>query len=204
MTMFPANIRSSSLLTAAVCAAALAGCGVAPEGDDVGRSAQPLTATISTDCQHQNQNLLAGPWVQVSSDLTPANSFSVDGNSINLNWSGYYRWNGTWASGFRGYTFEQPVSVVAGGSYRLTLTVSSLSNPIPAVLRVSLSGAGAEQQQMTQSNATLTYDFTVSGDPGATPVLDVTAHPALGHIGPVEGTGILIQSYTVTASLTRL
>ena len=158
--------------------------------------------TISADCKQQN--LLAGPWAQVSSDLTPATSFTVDGNSIDLNWSGYYRWSGTWASGFRGYTFEQPVSVVDGGSYRLTLTVSNLSNPIPAVLWAQLSGAGAEQKQWTKANGTLTYDFTVSGDPGATPVLDVTAHPALGHIGPVEGTGILIQSYTITASLTRL
>jgi hypothetical protein len=197
MTLLPRRV--ASLFTAAVCAVALAGCGVAPEGDDVGSSAPALK--IAAHCTQPN--LLAGPWTLASSDLTPATSFSSDGNSVNLTWSGYYRWSGTWASGFRGYTFEQPVNVVAGGRYRLTLTVSNLSNPIPAVLYASLSGGGAEQLKSTQVNGALTYDFTV-GDPGATPVLDVTAHPALGHVGPIDGTGILIQSYSVSASLTRL
>jgi hypothetical protein len=165
-------------------------------------SAQAAPPADAPDCHAEE--LLAGPWALASSDIQPSTSFTIDGNAINLSWSGYYRWSGTWASGFAGYTFAQPVAIVEGGSYRLTLTVSNLSNPIPAVLRASLSGAGAEQQQSTQVNGTLTFDFTVDSDPGAAPVLDVTAHPALGHIGPLDGIGILIQSYTVTASLVRV
>ena len=32
-------------------------------------------------------------------------------------------------------------------------------------------------------------------------VVDLVVHPVLGHLGPVEGTGIGVESYTISASL---
>ena len=45
------------------------------------------------------------------------------------------------------------------------------------------------------------FTFTVSSDPGSAPVIDLVAHPVLGQIGPVRGTGVGVQSYDLTASL---
>ena len=158
--------------------------------------------TLSAD--DGQANLLAGPWVFASSDVRPATAYTINGNEIDLRFNGYFNWNGTWASGYAGYTFQQPVSVVQGARYRLSVVVSNANTPIPSVLRASLSGAGSEQQKSTLGgNGTIDFDFTVASDPGAA-VVALTAHPVLGHLGPTEGVGIGVQTYSVTASLTRL
>ncbi len=147
---------------------------------------------------------MTGAWSFASSDLTPSTSYAIDGDTIHLTFGGYYTWNGTWSSGYQGYTFERPVAVTHGATYRLSLAVSNTSNQIPVVLRASIAGAGAEQQRMIQGNGTIQMDFTVASDPGVAPVVTLTAHPVLGHVGPVEGTGIATQSYDVTPSLARI
>ena len=75
------------------------------------------TAVFDTAVVHYaaGANLLAGPWQFVSSDVTPSTAYSINGDSITLDFQGYFSWNGTWASGYTGYTFEQPVAVVEGG-----------------------------------------------------------------------------------------
>ena len=177
----------------------LAGCQTAPP--ESSRSA----ALDSTD-SGSAANLLAGPWQFVSSDLTPNDSYTIgvggDGNAIAVDWDGYYSWSGNWSTGFVGYTFAQPAALAAGGTYALALTVSDVSNPIPVVLDATLSGGGAQQAVTQFGNGTATLTFTVA-DPGTTPTVSLVAHPALGHVGPLYSTGILFQSYTVTASLTR-
>ncbi len=141
-----------------------------------------------------------GPYHFVDCDLTPATSYRIDGSRIQLSFNNYYRWNGTWASGYRGFTFAQPADLVEGETYQLKVTVSNMNVPIPAVVRASLAGAGAEQSLTFFSAGTQTLTFTVGSLTGASE-LRLTAHPTLGHISHVEGLGIGIQSYTVETSL---
>lgn len=147
-------------------------------------------------------NLLAGSWQFVSSDVTPSTAYTLNGDAIDLDFQGYFSWNGTWASGYQGYTFQQAANVVQGGTYVLTVDVSKTNVPVPAVVEASLSGAGAKQQQSLSGNGVITFTFDVAADPGSSPVVQLIAHPVLGHLGPVEGTGIGVQSYELTASLT--
>jgi hypothetical protein len=197
MRGFFRNVRMS-FPAAAVCAVALGSAGCLA-GDGQQAIAEPSQALAITS----QPGLLAGPWAFASSDIDPDNSYAIHGNEIDLNFNGYFRWNGTWNSGYKGYTFTQPVSVIQGGRYRLSVAVSNTNTQIPSVLRASLSGAGAEQQKSISGNGTIDFDFTVVSDPGAAMVA-LTAHPVLGHLGPTEGVGIGVQTYSVTASLTRL
>ncbi|HEY2515044.1 MAG TPA: hypothetical protein VGI39_29465 [Polyangiaceae bacterium] len=147
-------------------------------------------------------NLLTGPWQFVGSDVSPSTAYSISGDSVDLDFQGYFSWNGTWASGYQGYTFQQPAAVVQGGTYVLTVTVTNANEPIPVVVEASLSGAGAVQEQSSPGNGVLTFTFNVASDPGSAPAVQLIAHPVLGHLGPVEGTGIGVQSYELTGSLT--
>jgi hypothetical protein len=148
-------------------------------------------------------NLLAGPWRFVGSDLSPSTAYAIHGDAIDLDFQGYFSWNGTWASGYQGYAFEQAAPVAQGATYVLTVVASNSNVGLPVVVKASLSGAGAAQQQMSMGNGVLTFTFDVASDPGSAPVIDLVAHPVLGHLGPVEGTGIGVESYTLTASLTK-
>ena len=172
---------AGSLALACALGCAAAGCGDAAAGE---LGEQSAALDVST-----------GPYTFVSSDLTPTGSYRIDGSRIDFSFSGYFRWNGTWASGYRGLTFAQPADLIEGETYRLTVKVSN-----PAVLRASLAGAGAEQSLTFFSAGTQTLTFTV-GSLSSESELRLTAHPTLGHISHVEGLGIGIQSYTVETSL---
>ena len=178
-----------ALLLGALLLGALAGC------------AAPADARLD---ESSYASSLDGTWQLVDSDLQPATSYSIDGDAIDLHWGGYYSWNGSWATGFRGYTFAQPAALVEGATYQLTLTASDASNPIPVVLRATLSGADAEQSAtIFGGNGSATMSFTIASSPGDLPEVTLTAHPALGHIGPLDHLGVLFQSYRVTAALVR-
>ena len=174
-----------------------AGCG-APDDDGAAVQQEALGAT--PDRAHA---ILHGAWTLATSDLSPSSSYTINGDELDLTFGGYYTWQGTWASGYQGYTFTHPAHLVDGATYQLTLTVANPSIPVPVALKASLSGAGPEQSLTFFGAGAQTLTFTVGSCPGPAAVLDVVAHPVLGHIGPVEGTGILIQSYQVTASLVR-
>lgn len=146
-------------------------------------------------------NLLAGPWHFVRSDIRPSTAYAIHGNSIDLDFRGYFSWNGTWASGYQGYTFEQAAQVTQGGTYVLTINATNSNVGLPVVVTASISGAGAPQQKMSMGNGIVTYTFAVASDPGSAPVVDLVVRPVLGHLGPVEGTGIGVESYTISASL---
>ena len=148
-------------------------------------------------------NLLAGPWRFVSSDLTPSTAYVIHGDAIDLDFQGYFSWNGTWASGYQGYTFEQPAPVTQGATYVLTVDVTSSNVGLPVVVKASLSGAGAQQQQMSFGNGVITFTFTVASAPGTAPVVDLVSHPVLGQIGPIQGTGLGVESFALTASLAK-
>jgi hypothetical protein len=137
----------------------------------------------------------------VRSDIRPSNAYAIHGNAIDLDFRGYFSWNGTWASGYSGYTFEQPAPIAQGTTYVLTVTATSSNVGLPVVVTASISGAGAPQQKMSMGNGVLTFTFNVASAPGGAPVVDLVVHPVLGHLGPVEGTGIGVESYTISASL---
>jgi hypothetical protein len=141
-----------------------------------------------------------GPYTFVESDLTPATSYSIDGSRIHVSLGGYYRWDGTWDSGYSGFKFVQPADLVEGETYELKVSVSNMNVPIPAVIRASLAGAGPEQSLTFFSPGSQTLRFTV-GALTTESELFLTVHPVLGHISHVEGTGIGIQSYTVETAL---
>jgi hypothetical protein len=173
-----------ALACALGCAAAA--CGDAASGE-LGEHSSALEAST-------------GPYEFVECDLTPATSYRIDGSRLDLSFEGYYRWNGTWTSGYRGFTFAQPADLVEGETYQLKVTVSNTNVPIPAVIRASLAGAGPEQSLTFFSPGTQTLTFTV-GSLAEESELRLTAHPVLGHISHVEGLGIGIQSYTVQTAL---
>jgi hypothetical protein len=196
------TIRTLTSPMTCVFVLALTGCnGAAPSTIGSTQAALDSDDGGVTDDGGQPSNLLAGPWQLAASDLTPSTSYSVAGDELNLTWGGYYSWNGTWQTGFTGYTFSQPAALEAGATYALTLTVSNVSNPIPVVLYATV-GDSAQQSQTLFSPGTTTLTFIVT-DPGATPSVQLVAHPALGHLGPLYSTGVLFQSYSVSASLTR-
>ena len=146
-------------------------------------------------------NLLGGPWQFVKSDVSPSNAYSINGDTLHLDFQGYFTWNGTWATGYSGYTFEQAAPVAQGRTYAFTVNVTNANVGLPEVVTASISGAGAPQQKMIFGNGVLSFTFTVSSDPGSAPVIDLVAHPTLGQIGPLQGTGIGVQSYDLTTSL---
>jgi hypothetical protein len=155
----------------------------------------------TTGADIDSPNLLVGPWQFASSDVSPSNAYSISGDTIALDFEGYFTYP---PSGYEGYTFQQPVSLVQGATYVLTVDVTKANTPIPTVVKASLSGAGAEQEQTTSGgteSGVLTFTFTVSSDPGSAPVIDLVAHPVLGQVGPLVGTGIGVASYDLTASL---
>jgi hypothetical protein len=157
-----------------------------------------------TGADIDSPNLLAGPWQFVSSDVSPSNAYSINGDTIDLDFQGYFSWNPSLGVAYQGYTFQQPVALVQGATYVLTVNVTNTNTPLPAVVEASLSGAGAQQEQTSMGAGVLTFTFTVSSDPGSAPVITLVAHPVLGQFGPsggIPGEGIGVESYDLTASL---
>jgi hypothetical protein len=187
-TRFAALLGAFAALALAL--VALTACDAAPEDD-------ALTLTGSSAA-------LEAPWRFVGTDLSPAPGYSFSDDRVDVSFGGYYSWDGSWATGFEGLVFARPAELVAGGTYALTLTTSDISVGIPVVLRASLPGAGDAQSHLFFGAGSATLTFTVASDPGPAPELFVTAHPALGHIGPLDHLGILIQSYRFTAQLERV
>ena len=196
MTRIPCSLGAVGALLLLLCG----GCG-APPPEATGDSTEAMSASADSIAS----NLLHGPWQFVSSDVTPSTSYTIAGDTIDLDFSGYFNCSVPCSSAsLQGYTFAQPVKVRSGRTYTLTVAVSNVAEPgIPVVVEASLSGAGAEQEQSITSAGTLTFTFDVASDPGSTPVINLVARPVLGQIGPLTNTGIGIDSYDLSASLTR-
>src|SRR5437868_820890 len=115
--LFRSATMALSTATAAACAAAVgfAGCTTGEHGHADFVAAQ--SSALSAGHDDSDGDLLAGPWAFVGSDLQPDTSYAINGNEIDLNFSGYFHWNGTWASGYQGYTFQQPVAIARGSRY---------------------------------------------------------------------------------------
>jgi hypothetical protein len=179
------------LLLATLVAAA---CAAGPEDEPLHPRAAALQATP----------VALGDWAFDGSDVRPDTSYAIDGAALQLNFAGYYSWDGTWATGYHGYTFAAGADLIEGATYALTLDVSNVTGGIPVVLKAALSGGGPEQTQMRFGDGPLQMTFTVGALGDAPPVLEVTAHPVLGNIGPLQNLGIGFQTYRVTATLTPI
>jgi len=182
--------------------ALLAGCAVQTEQTEAGEGTR-ATAQALDDT---NANLLAGPWQFDSADLTMsgdlASTYTVAGDAIDLRFAGvYYHWSGTT---YRGYSFTQEAPVQQGHTYDLALPVSGENGGAPAFFAVTLPGAGPVQYTQLYSDGTAHVKVTVTDDPGASPTITLTAHPLTATFGPIQGFGMGLFSYTVSASLTEV
>jgi hypothetical protein len=152
---------------------------------------------------------LKGPWQfdAVDTSMTPNTGFyTVTGNTIAIDFSGQSFDFGP--AMIDGIQFQQPVPVVQGGSYSLTLNVNNTGTG-PAVFTAFLNGAGAPVNTppagwvVQGATGTLTMNFNVTSNPGANPMIDLNASGAFAGFCPGCNGGQGLATYTVSASMTR-
>jgi hypothetical protein len=193
---FPGGISLANAILAAV---GLTGCS-APVGDATAQSGSELSAPAT-----QPANLLAGPWQYVASASCGQNPFgTVNGDEIAFG-SGYYCSEGD-GQPFLGFTFEQPVAVVAGGTYELTLDLSNFNGWlgfIPSQFTATIAGV-SQTAQATSSTSLLQMTFALGALPPGTPTVTFNFRPPAGGIGPVNG-GIFLteEGCDVSVSLVQ-
>jgi hypothetical protein len=152
-------------------------------------------------------NLLKGPWTFAGADFSPSNVYTVAGDAIDFAYQGI---SFTWGpNGFTGIHFTQPVSLVQGGHYALTLNVTNTSG-VPTVFDATLSGAGLPTNEpagdpgfQLSGSGSETLNFVVSAAPGTAPTIDLLNHPVLAGFGPGISGGQGLNDFTVSATLTR-
>jgi hypothetical protein len=144
--------------------------------------------------------LLKGPWQFDATDttMTPNTGFwTVTGNTIAVDFTGKdFTINPVNGAANIGVWFEQPVTVVKGGTYNLDLTVTN-SNGLPALFGAQLDGAGPAQG-LVDGTSGATFTFTVSADPGSNPLIRLEAAGIFS--GP---SNVGLSAYTVSASLVK-
>jgi hypothetical protein len=184
----------SSVAATVILALGLAGCG-APEGSTAGGVAR---SSISSD------ELLTGAWSYVpSASCGSSQSGTVTGNDMSFRAGGYC------SSGngvpFRGFTFEQPVAVEAGGTYELTLTLSNFNGWlgfIPTQFTATI--AGVTQTARATSASAVTLSFAIDSVPPGPSTITFNVRPPAAGVGPVNG-GIYLteEGCDVQLSLVR-
>jgi hypothetical protein len=145
---------------------------------------------------------LKGPWKFDAADttMTPNTGFyTINGNAISIDFSGQSFDFGANGSGI---VFEQPVPVVQGGSYALTLSVSNTGTG-PAVFVGALAGSSTTQfGEVDGTSGIVTMSFDVTSNPGSNPMVDLTLSGAFGTC-PGCNSGFGLATYQVAASMVR-
>jgi hypothetical protein len=179
----------------------LAGCNAAPD-DSSGRGSSALSVT--SNAASQPGELLTGSWEYVPS----ASCGSVEYGTINGNNMSFGS-GGSCSEGdgqpFNGFTFEQPVDVVVGGTYDLTLAISNFNGWLDFIsTQFSASIAGVSQMAEATSDSLLHLTFTIGGLPTGTPAITFNFRPPAAGVGPVNG-GIFLteEGCDVVLSLVR-
>jgi hypothetical protein len=146
--------------------------------------------------------LLPGPWGFDATDttMTPSTGFwTISGNSISIDFS-----SGSFTFGPNGDSniyFQQPVSVVQGGTYNLNLNTTVTS--APGILGASLSGAAPVQGVTVSSSGLVTMSFSVTSNPGPNPVITLALSSPFGVYCPTCNGGVGIATYALGASLVK-
>jgi hypothetical protein len=146
---------------------------------------------------------LKGPWQFDAADttITPSTGFwTINGNSISIDFSGQFF---DFVPMGGNIVFEQPVPIVQGGSYALTLAVNNTGTG-PALLSGTLSGSSdAPLGEVDGSTGTVTMNFNVTSNPGSNPMIDLGLSGAFATCGPGCNGGEGLATYTVAASMVR-
>jgi hypothetical protein len=170
--------RCSSLASSVLLAFAVGGCSGAP-GDATARGASAVSV--------QPGELLAQAWQYDPSASCGSSSLgAINGNDMSFS-AGEYCSEGD-GQAFRGFTYEQPVNVVTGGTYQLTLTLSNFNGWlgfIPTQFTASL--AGVSQTAQATGDSTVTMTFTVGAASSGASTITFNARPPAGGVGPVNG-----------------
>jgi hypothetical protein len=145
---------------------------------------------------------LKGPWQFDAADtaMTPNTGFyTINGNSISIDFSGQFF---TFPPAQSGIVFQQPVPVVQGGSYALTLVVNNTGTG-PALFSGTLSGSSdTPTGEVDGTTGTVTLNFNVTSNPGANPMVDLNLSGAFASCPTCDG-GEGLATYTVGASMVR-
>jgi hypothetical protein len=154
-------------------------------------------------------NLLKGPWKFSTADFAPSNVYAISGDTVAFTYNGG---NFTWGpNGYNGIDFVQPVSVVKGGTYNLTLTLASFSGGPPALFGATISGAGGPTNppgstglwEIDTAGGSTTLSFSVTSAPGTSPTIDLLNRPIFSVPAPGLSEGVGLSDFTVTATLTK-
>jgi hypothetical protein len=145
---------------------------------------------------------LKGPWQFDAADtvMTPNTGFyTINGNAISIDFSDQFF---TFGEAESGIVFEQPVPVVQGGSYALTLNVDNTGTG-PALLSASLSGASSVAfGEVDGGIGTVIMNFDVTSNPGPNPMIDLNLSGAFGGCPTCNG-GEGLATYSLGASMVR-
>jgi hypothetical protein len=145
---------------------------------------------------------LKGPWQFDAADttMTPNTGFyQISGNTISIDFSGQFF---TFDPAQSGVVFEQPVPVVQGGSYALSVLVDNTGTG-PALLSGTLSGSSATAFGEVDSGiGTVVLSFDVTSNPGAHPMIDLNLSGAFAGCPTCNG-GEGLATYTVSTSMVR-
>jgi hypothetical protein len=145
--------------------------------------------------------LLPGPWVFDSTDTTmvPATGYwTVTGNSVSVDFSST---SFTWGANGPGLYFQQPASVVQGGTYNFNLNLNVSS--APAIVGAELSGA-APVDGIQSNGGLVTIPFSVTSNPGPNPVITlILSGPFSSFCPSCTGGGVGVATYSAAASLVK-
>jgi hypothetical protein len=183
MTMTPSFLpHGLSVGLVIISASCVSGCGASPESP-AGQGASNLSASLADSAE-----LLSGTWQYVPSASCGSNPYgAVNGNAISFG-SGYYCSEGN-GQAFSGFTFEQPVNVVAGGTYELALDLSNFNGWlgfIPSQLSATIAGV-KQTAQATSGTSVVKLTFVLGDLPPGPPTITFTFRPPAAGIGPVNG-----------------
>jgi hypothetical protein len=145
---------------------------------------------------------LKGPWQFDAADtvMTPNTGFyTINGNTISIDFTGQFF---SFPEAQSGVVFQQPVPVVQGGSYALTLTVNNTGTG-PALFNGTLSGSSDTPfAEVDGSTGIVTMNFTVTSNPGPNPMIDLNLSGAFATCPTCNG-GQGLATYSVGASMVR-
>ena len=188
-------------LAATMLAFGLVGCGATPGG---AKSEATSAQTAGDDAAPGATELLTGTWTYVPDASCGASQFgTVNGNELSFSAGGYC--SGGNGVPFAGFTYQQPVTVEAGGTYDLTLTLSNFNGWlgfIPTSYTATIAGVTHEVSATSASVIDLT--FAIDTLPPGPTTITFNVHPPAGGVGPVNG-GIYLteEGSTIDLSLTQ-
>jgi hypothetical protein len=104
---------------------------------------------------------------------------------------------------YAGFTYEQPVTIEAGATYDLKLTLSAFNGWLSFIPTQFTATIGGVTKTASATSASV-IDLTFAGVPAGATTVRINIRPPAGGVGPVGG-GIYLteEGCTTNLSLTR-